>query len=143
MARRAPQRPREAVSTVTGASRPDKMTLPGFVAERALGGGGVYWGAVSFGGSLAGGTTPQQDFCNPPCSNIPGALQRCCIGFAETGLHCWTQPAPPCSPCGQLRGCARQQCECVVAGGHFIPLPFPFGSCGICLSGGLLLSPLG
>jgi len=127
--------PREAAPTVPGAYRP-KKTLPGFVAEQAVGGGGIYWGAVSFAGGLTGGASPQQAFCNPPCSDIPGALQRCCVGFVGTRLHCWTQPALPCSPCGQLRGCPRQHCECLVAGGNFIPLPF--GLCGICLSPGRL-----
>ena len=130
--------PREPLPTAPGAFRHKERTMPGFVAERAIGGGGIYWGAVSFAGGLTGGASPQQAFCNPPCSDIPGALQRCCVGFVGTELHCWTQTALPCSPCGQLRGCARQRCECLVAGGNFMPLPLRFGVCGICLSPGRL-----
>ena len=108
------------------------MRVPGFAAESAVGDGGAYRGAVLYaGGWFAGGVRPQQDSCSPFCSDVPGALQRCCIDFLGSGLHCWTQPALPCTPCGQLRGCAREQCECILAGGTYIHIPF-WSQCGLC-----------
>jgi hypothetical protein len=38
------------------------MTLPGFMAERAVGAGGSYWGALSLAGGLVSGMSPQQNF---------------------------------------------------------------------------------
>jgi len=109
------------------------MGIPGFTAGSAVGRGGAYRGGVSYAGGWAvARVRPQQDFCSPSCSDVPGAIQRCCIDFPGSGLHCWTQPAPPCTPCGQLRGCARDYCECTLAGGTYIHIPF-WSQCGFCL----------
>jgi len=54
--------PRGAAPTAPGMSPHRVMTLPGFMAERAVGAGGSYWGALSLAGGLVSGMSPQQKF---------------------------------------------------------------------------------
>lgn len=110
------------------------MAMPKFTAEQSLKSSHQYWAVATHrAGAMSGSIVqPAQLGCSPPCSDFPGAWQRCCFGFPGSRQFCWTQPAPPCSPCGQLTGCARQQCECTISGGHFIRFPFG-GDCGVCI----------
>jgi hypothetical protein len=70
------------------------MSIPGFTAEAALGGGGAYRSAMSRGSWVVSGKVmPQQALRFP-------------------------------TPCGHLAGCAHQQCVCNLSGGVFVSFPF-------------------